>query len=370
MTTLNRTVALPGLLLAATLAIAAHRSASQGTRLGFDAKAAAGYLDARAEAWSVWPNAQRDRGTFCISCHTTLPYALARPALREPLGERQPSTAESKILGNLLTRARNWREVEPFYPDQTRGVPKTSESRAIEAVMNAVVLSRRDARAGHLSDDTRTALDVMWSLQMKTGPNNGAWTWLNFNYEPWESPNSSYFGASLAALAVGSAPDGYAASPEIQDRLKALRGYFVRQHASVSLLNQLMGLWASGAVRDLLTAAQQKATIDAALALRHADGGWSTSSLGTYQRVDKTPNDTDSDGFATALVCLALQAAGVDDPRIASGLDWLRRHQDPATGRWTASSLNKQRDPESEPAKFMSDAATAYAVLALTYDKK
>jgi squalene-hopene/tetraprenyl-beta-curcumene cyclase len=86
--------------------------------------------------------------------------------------------------------------------------------------------------------------------------------------------------------------------------------------------------------------------------------------------VDKTPNDTDSDGFATALVCLALQAAGVDDPRIASGLDWLRRHQDPATGRWTASSLNKQRDPESEPAKFMSDAATAYAVLALTYHKK
>ena len=357
-----------GVLLAGTIAIGA--SAAPTGDLGWDPKAAAKYLDARAEFWSTWPNASRDRGTFCISCHTTLPYAIARPVLRSLIDERAPSAAESKILNNLLTRARNWREVEPFYPDQTRGVPKTSESRAIEAVMNAVVLSRRDARAGHLSDDTRTALDVMWSLQMKTGPNNGAWTWLNFNYEPWESSNSPYFGASLAALAVGSAPDGYAASPEIQDRLRALRGYFDRQHASVSLLNQLMGLWASGAVRDLLTAAQQKATIDAALALRQADGGWSTSSLGTYQRVDKTPNDTDSDGFATALACLALQAAGVDDPRIASGLDWLRRHQDPATGRWTASSLNKQRDPESEPAKFMSDAATAYAVLALTYHKK
>src|SRR5262245_50444143 len=369
MTTRNRTVALVSLLLAATVAIAA-RTLPEGNSRGFDAKAAAGYLDARADAWSIWPNAQRDRGTFCISCHTTLPYALARPELREALGERQPSTAESRILGNLLTRARNWREIEPFYPDQTRGVPKTSESRAIEAVMNAVVLSRRDARTGHLSEDARTALDVMWSLQMKTGPNNGAWIWLNFNYEPWESPGSPYFGASLAALAVGSAPDGYAASPEIQDRLEALRGYFAREHASVSLLNQLMGLWASGALRDLLPAERQKATADAAFAIQQPDGGWSTSLLGTYQRMDKTSNDTTSDGYATGLACLALQAAGVRDPRIAKGLDWLRSHQDRATGRWTATSLNKQRDPESEPGKFMSDAATAYAVLALTYEKK
>jgi squalene-hopene/tetraprenyl-beta-curcumene cyclase len=370
MTTLNRTVALAAVLLAVTVVVAAHSGANESSFRGFDARAAAAYLDARADAWSIWPNAQRDRGTFCISCHTTLPYALARPELRDPLGERQPSTAESKILNNLLTRARNWREVEPFYPDQTRGIPKTSESRAIEAVMNAVVLSRRDARSGHLTDDTRTALDVMWSLQMKTGPNNGAWTWLNFNYEPWESPNSPYFGASLAALAVGSAPDGYAASPEIQDRVKALGGYFERQHASVSLLNQLMGLWASGALPDLLTTERQKATIVAAFALQQADGGWSTSSLGTYQRVDKTPNDTNSDGYATALVCLALQAAGVSDPRLAKGLDWLRSHQDAATGGWTATSLNKQRDPESEPGKFMNDAATAYAVLALTYAKE
>ena len=63
----------------------------------------------------------------------------------------------------------------------------------------------------------------MWALQMKTGPNNGAWTWLNFNYEPWESPNSPYFGASLAALAVGSAPDGYAATPEIQEQPESAR---------------------------------------------------------------------------------------------------------------------------------------------------
>ena len=369
MTTTTRVVILSGLVLAGAVAIRATPAALGPDATGWDAKAAANYLDARAEFWSTWPNAARDRGTFCISCHTTLPFAIARPALRGPLGEREPSPAESKILNNLLARARNWREIEPFYPDQTRGIPKTSESRAIEAVMNALVLSRRDARDGHLSDDARTQLGVMWSLQMKTGPNNGAWTWLNFNYEPWESPNSPYFGASLAALAAGSAPDAYASSPEIQANLKALAGYFNREHGKVSVLNQLMGIWASAKVPNLLTNDQRQATIDAASALQQIDGGWSTSSLGTFKRVDDTTNDTKSDGYATALATLALQEAGVNrtDPRIAKGLEWLRRNQDRATGRWIATSLNKNRDPESEPAKFMSDAATAYAVLALTY---
>src|SRR5262249_5940071 len=321
----------------------------------WDAKAAAAYLDSRATWWTTWQNAQRDRGTFCISCHTTLPYAMARPALRGPLGEHEPSAAENKILGNLLTRARNYRDMEPFYPDQTRGIPKTSESRAIESVMNALVLSRRDAPTGHLSGDTKTALQVMGSLQMKTGPQNGAWTWLNFGYEPWESPNSPYFGASMAALAIGSAPEHYADSTEIQDNLKALRGYFEREHGKVSLLNQLMGVWASGSVSGLLTADQKKATIDAALALQQPDGGWSTTSLGTYKRVDNTQNETRTDGYATALVTLALQEASVPatDARIAKGLDWLRRNQDRATGRWPATSLNKNRDPESDTGKFM-----------------
>jgi squalene-hopene/tetraprenyl-beta-curcumene cyclase len=164
-------------LLAGTVVFTAHEYSPEPRIFDFDAKTAAAYLDARAEAWSTWPNAQRDGGTFCISCHTTLPYALARPALREALGERQPSAAESKILNNLVNRARKWREVEPFYPDQTRGLPKTSESRATEAVMNAVVLSRRDAGNGHLSDEMIRELrrvsigfDAIRSVLRESGP--------------------------------------------------------------------------------------------------------------------------------------------------------------------------------------------------------
>ena len=360
-----------GLVLLVAFAVSAALHAGPSDPPAWNPKTAATYLDGRAEWWTTWSNAQRDRGTYCMSCHTTLPYALARPALRGLLSERGPSPAEEKIVGNLLTRARNWRDVEPWYPDQTRGIPKTSESRAIESVMNALVLSRRDAPTGKLSDDTRTALGVMWNLQMKTGPEAGAWTWLNFKMDPWESPNSPYFGASLAALAIGSAPEGYLGSTEIADRVKALQGYFQREHGNVSLLNQLMGLWASSRVPDLLTAEQRKATIDAALALQQPDGGWNTTAIGSYKRMDNTKSDPRTDGYATALATLALQSAGVpaSDPGVAKGLEWLRRNQDPASGRWMAASPNKERDPQTEQSKFMSDAATAYAVLSLTYQK-
>ena len=365
-----RLLVAPAAVLLTVIAIETAPSADSGAGAsGWDPAAAAAYLDGRATWWTTWPTAARDRGTYCMSCHTTLPYALARPELRALLNEPAPSAAEDKILGNLLTRARNWHDVEPWYPDQTRGIPKTSESRAIESVMNALVLSRRDALAGTLSADAKTAFGVMWALQMKTGAETGAWTWLNFGMDPWESPNSPYFGASMAALAIGSAPGGYVASPEIAERLTALRAYFQRQHGTVSVMNQLHGLWAASRVPDLITDEQRRATLDRAFALQQPDGGWSTVALGGYQRIDGSDSDTRTDGYATAVATLGLQAAGVPatDTRLARGLDYLRQTQDRASGRWTAVSPNKQRDQASDTGKFMSDAATAYAVLSLTY---
>ena len=334
----------------------------------WDARSAAAYLDRRQTWWMSWQTAARDHGTSCVSCHTALPYALARPALRQALGESQLPPAERKLIDGVTKRVRLWKEVDPFYPDQTGGMPKTSESRGTEAVLNALILATQDARNGANSDEGRLAFANLWALQFKNGNLAGAWAWLNFHNEPWEADDSPFFGAALAAIAIGTAPGDYAASPEIQARLQALRGYLQRRSAAQPLLNRVTLLWASSRVPSLLSAADRRAIIDAALTRQRPDGGWSASSLGTWKRSDNTAPDTLSDGYATGLIALALQQAGQAnaEPHVARALDWLARHQDRASGGWLASSLNRQRDPSTDIGKFMNDAATAYAVLALT----
>jgi squalene-hopene/tetraprenyl-beta-curcumene cyclase len=341
--------------------------------LTWNRKAAAAYLDQRQDWWQKWQPAARDHGTFCVSCHTAATYALARPALRRALGEAGPSASELALQQNVTKRVTMWKDVEPFYPDQTRGLPKTSESRGTEAILNALVLSSRDARAGSLGEDTRRAFDNLWALQFTKGEQSGAWAWLNFHYEPWEADGSKYYGAALAAIAVGIAPGGYAASPEIQDRVKLLRDYLSHAADQQHLFNRLTLLWASNTWADgagetgLLTPAQQRAIVDEVLRVQQADGGWSMTSLGSWKRVDNTPLETRSDGYATGLVAYVLQGVEPRAPApVARALDWLVKNQDPSSGLWFAASLNKQRDPASDAGRFMSDAATAYAVLALT----
>jgi squalene-hopene/tetraprenyl-beta-curcumene cyclase len=342
--------------------------AASSPSTSWNKQAAARHLDARMEWWLSWPNAARDHGTACVSCHTALPYALARPALRASLGEHDLAAPERTQLEHVVTRVRLWKEVEPFYPDQTRGLPKTSESRGTEAVLNALILATRDGVSGTLTADTRQAFDNMWALQFKNGDLQGAWAWLNFRLEPWEGPSSPYYGAALAAVAVGTAPGGYASSPAIQDDLKLLREYLQQRADGESLFNRIMALWADATLPGTLTETQSRSIVEAVAVKRRDDGGWATSALGSWKRIDATPPDEASDGYATGLITLVLQQARIagTEPLIADGLSWLAKQQNPASGGWSASSLNKQRDPASDAGKFMSDAATGFAVLALT----
>lgn len=335
--------------------------AQAGDAKSWDRKAAAAYLDARMNWWESWPSAARDHETFCVSCHTSLPYALARPSLRS--AQEGPTADERVFLDNISKRVSLWQEVEPFYSDAKNGAPKSAESRGTEAVLNALVLSRYNAPAAI------DALNNMWALQLKAGEKRGSWIWLNFHNEPWEADDSAFWGAALAGLAAGWAPESYRKSREIRENLAMLAEYLQHELQTQSTLNRAMALWASGKLPQLLTAEQRVATVAEIAGKQREDGGWSASSLVVkdWKRRDGTPMDAASDGYGTGLMVTALEQSGEASAKaaIARGLAWLESHQD-ASGAWLSTSMNKQRDPASDVGRFMSDAATAYSVLALS----
>ncbi|MFZ0291663.1 MAG: hypothetical protein WBW98_15360 [Candidatus Sulfotelmatobacter sp.] len=374
----RRTAGLLACLVAGAMVACSHTAPKVSN--SWDPKAAATYLDYRAAWWMEWTGSARDHGTFCISCHTALPYALARPALRAALTEQGPSVNEHRLVENVAKRVRLWNDVGPYYSDQGYD-HKTAESRGTEAVLNALILASHDSQNDRLSDDARAAFDNMWALQQTTGDNRGSWFWLQFDQEPWEANDSAYYGAALAAIAVGTAPGNYRSTPEIQDNLKRLRGYLNRESAAQSTINRVFLLWASTKLPELLARDQQEAIIKEILSKQQADGGWRLASIAwrwngwslrsfvnMWLREDGTPMDGNSDGVATGVITFALQETGVprDNSQLERGISWLMSNQNAAEGFWPASSVNKRRHMSSDTGRFMNDAATAFAVLALT----
>jgi squalene-hopene/tetraprenyl-beta-curcumene cyclase len=332
--------------------------------------AAASYLDYREAWWQNWPAAQLEQGTVCISCHTVVPYAFVRSALRRQLGETDLTPAEEKMLSSIETRVNGWAKMRPYYNDASHA----TSSHSTEAVLNAVILANYGKERTQLELVTRRAFDNAWALQETTGENAGAWKWQDFHEAPWESRESGYQGAAMMAAAVGMAAGQNSYDLAMRDHVERLRNYLLRAYPAQPALNQLYVLWASAEMPGLLSDVQREELIRKVAGLQNADGGWSLSSLdkqevlkpallGLFKHADQVDA---SDGCATGLAVLAMEKAGINssDPVLQRGLAWLRTHQS-QNGSWWASSMNGFRDSASGTGRFMSDAATGYSVLAL-----
>src|SRR5207248_9190688 len=118
--------------------------------------------------------------------------------------------------------------------------PHATRAVGVETVFSAMFLAMEDAPRGKLSPDTEKAFNRLWSLQIQDGKSKGSWEWNSYDLDPWEMPESAYYGAALAAVAAGVAGPGYQARPGIQENLAELTAYLRNEQAVQPLHNQLI----------------------------------------------------------------------------------------------------------------------------------
>lgn len=382
---LTRTLVVCSLIVMGAAAVATTSSGSAGAAEDWNREAAAAYLDGRMDLW--WTRAKSLRTgsgeAKCLSCHTAVPYALARPALRRSLGVTSATAHETRIVETARQRTEHLADEQPYY-DHTDS--KKIESRGVEAVLNALILAHHDSDSGQPPGPaTAKALARMWEVQRP----DGAWDWLDFALEPYETADAVFHGATLAAITAGTPAGAAARDAAAVAGVARLRGYLRTQFASQRLFNQIWALLASARLPDLLSRDERAAIVRALEARQRSDGGWALVDLGPWHW-SKTaapfaaPGATDaarldqSDGYATGLAVYAMKQAGVPaaTPSVTRGMAWLREHQeampegDGSWRAWRAYSLNFDRERGGEKGEpwrrlFMSDLATAFAVLAL-----
>jgi len=334
--------------------------AGEGGNGKWDAAGAAAYLDARMG----------------------LAYALSRPVLRRVMHVEAPAAQEAKLLDDTIRRVDAYGTHQVLYDFNER---RQIVSRGTEAVLNAVILTSADAarKLREPSASTKKALNRLWETQRA----DGRWDWLEFGLEPWETTEAAYHGATFAAFAVGTAGGAHDAAATAG--IERLRTYLSTNYPSQHLYNRTWTLLASTRLKGLVTEAQRKALIDELVRTQRDDGGWSLEALGGWKWSKtappvKSPGDLDesllsqSDGYATGLVVYTLKQAGVaaSDATLRTGVRWLETNQRPSPvpdvpGRaWPSHSLNYNREQGGEKGEpwrrlFMTDTATAFAILAL-----
>src|SRR5262245_21321223 len=80
------------------------------TARGWDQEAAARYLDERMEIWFAKAKKLQSGKieTSCVSCHTTVPYVLARPALRRAMHMSNATPQEARLVEETTRRVESY----------------------------------------------------------------------------------------------------------------------------------------------------------------------------------------------------------------------------------------------------------------------
>jgi len=294
----------------------------------FSAELAGTFLDTASLHW------QKSRQ--CFTCHTNYAYLVARPYLgADTTAHRQVRAFAEELV------AKRWEEKGPRWD--------------AEVVATAAALAMNDAATtGKLHPLTKTALDRIWTVQRA----DGGFDWLKCGWPPME--NDDEYGAVLAALAVGIAPENYRSEPQAQEGIARLRKY-LETTKWPTLHHRAMLVWAAAAWPEILSADARQKTLDDLSGKQLPDGGWSASSLGDWTRADDTPQTPEvADGYGTGFALFVLMKGGVPaaDPRIEKGIAWLKTHQR-ESGRWYTRSLYKDGH------HFLTHAGSAFAVMAL-----
>lgn len=298
-----------------------------------------------ADIWATNPSATLSgEGKACISCHTSLPYALVEPLLPEPYA------AYTDLIENISERVLTWQDNTPWYsdekaeqaaalgglpPDALKEVFDAEGSRGVESILNAFILTMHDAyQQLPAQPETRQAFDNMWSEQLQTGADAGSWKWIKANLIPWEVEDSDLWGASLACVAASQYPE---LVPRSNLELLYAR---LRQGVAdnkTSLHAKAAILWCDSETAGRLIGTDVSEAIVVELRdLQHSNGGWAIRELGPWTGWEGSPSDCCAqrevrpDVYATGFVTFVLSrnqqlAAAKNGVKLERSIAWIKQ---------------------------------------------
>jgi hypothetical protein len=303
------------------LAMAACSDTVAGDRDKSIDEAVSRYARYGADVWARNPGARiAGEGEACISCHTSLPYALVEPLLPGPY------PAYDDLMANINHRVLTWQDNTPWYSDaklhkiaDLSNTPHeiltdaldAEQSRGVEAIFNALIRSMHDAYAGAPArPETVQAVANMWAEQIQEGPAAGRWHWIQANLIPWEVVDSDLWGASLACVTATVFPE-LAPNKNLQQLHGSLREAASDEEVSLHVKSAILWCDAETGGRVLPDDTATR-LVTHLLSLQHSNGGWALRELGPWLEWEGSSSDCcphqdiQPDAYATGLVTLAL----------------------------------------------------------------